>query len=509
MRPLCRLALLLLLGLLAWTSFLGSRSYLAGRVNDDRGPVARASVHFKGESGQVLTDPRGRFLLPLPSQNGARVTAWKMGYFIAGSPADSLPLVLKLDPLPGEDHEEYAWVDPVPDPGKPQNCGNCHPDIYREWSASGHARSANNRHFLNLYDGSDWQGRPNAGWNLLAERPDGVGVCNACHAPTAGFDLDLRPTAPKVKSQGPGPTQASQGVHCDFCHKVAEVDNDRIGLTHGRYGLKLLRPPEGQLFFGPLDDVDRHEDSFAQIYKESRYCASCHEGTVFGVPVYSTYSEWLASPAHREGKQCQTCHMAPTGTLSNLAPGKGGIHRDPYTLANHRFFAGSQADMLRQAVKVSAHLAVDGKEVCAEIEVRADGVGHRLPTGFVDRNLVLVVEGFDSKGQRVAPGRGPLLSPLAGPMLSGQAGRLYAKELKDFDGHSPVPFWRADPDAIDTRLVPGQADRIEVAFPPQVEQVTIRLLYRRFWPEVARVKGWPDNEITVLQQVITVSHSGG
>ena len=30
-----------------------------------------------------------------------------------------------------------------------------------------------------------------------------------------------------------------------------------IGLAHGRDALSLLRPAEGQLFFGPLDDVDR------------------------------------------------------------------------------------------------------------------------------------------------------------------------------------------------------------------------------------------------------------
>src|SRR5262249_31537693 len=130
---------------------------------------------------------------------------------------------------------------------------------------------------------------------------------------------------------------ALQGVHCDYCHKIAEVDNPQPGLTHGRFGLKLRRPAEGQLFFGPLDDVDRGDDAYSPLYRESRYCASCHEGTVFGVPVYTTYSEWLASPAAREGKQCQDCHMAPTGLLTNLAPGKGGIPRDPKTLANHRF----------------------------------------------------------------------------------------------------------------------------------------------------------------------------
>ena len=68
--------------------------------------------------------------------------------------------------------------------------------------------------------------------------------------------------------------------------------------------------------------------------------------------VYGTYSEWLNSPAATQGKQCQDCHMTPTGKMTNIAPGQGGIERDPKTLASHVMFAGSQADMLKQSLKV-------------------------------------------------------------------------------------------------------------------------------------------------------------
>src|SRR5262249_40322981 len=224
----------------------------------------------------------------------------------------------------------------------------------------------------------------------------------ACHAPTvlhgdpAYFDLS--------KTQG----VARHGVHCDFCHKIADAGLGTIGLTHGRFGLQLLRPAEGQLFFGPLDDVDRGEDSFSPLYKASRYCASCHEGTVFGVHVYGTHSEWLASPARKEGKQCQTCHMRPTGKMTNIAPGHGGIERDPKTLANHRFFAGSQLDMLRHAIQVSVSFDGDKSLRRLSIELRAGDVGHRVPTGFIDRHLVLIVEPLDANGKRVGMNEGPI-----------------------------------------------------------------------------------------------------
>jgi hypothetical protein len=468
-----------------------------GRVTDPDGPVAGARVRYQGTCPVVRTDRDGCFVLPAPPRGGARVTAAKEGCFIAGMPAGPTLLTLRLRRLPAEDFEGYRWVGPTPDPGHAANCGNCHPEVYREWAASGHARSVTNRRFRNLYDGSDWRGRPGIGWNLLGEHPAGAGVCNACHAPTAGFDADLRHPAGVDRL----------GVHCDYCHKVADADTKNVGRTHGRYGLTLRRPARGQIFFGPLDDVDRGEDSYSPLYLDSRYCASCHEGVVFGVPVYTTYSEWLESPARREGKQCQACHMAPTGTLTDLAPGKGGISRDPRTLASHRLPGGSR-EMLARCLKVTVRVERMDAQVRADVEVTASDVGHRVPTGFVDRNLVLVVEAGPASDRRRPAGRGPALPELAGPHLGGLPGKVFAKQLKDFRGRQPVPFWKADPDVCDTRLRPGLPDRTAFRFSPGVETLRVRLLYRRFWPEVARVKGWPDDEVAVADHMLTVPRAG-
>jgi hypothetical protein len=66
--------------------------------------------------------------------------------------------------------------------------------------------------------------------------------------------------------------------------------------------------------------------------------------------------------------------------------------------------------------------------------------------------------------------------------------------------YSPAPFWRAAPEVADTRLVPGVPDRLELAFPAAADHLRVRLLYRRFWQEVADAKGWADNE-TVIADV--------
>ena len=191
--------------------------------------MAGARVHLQGKREGFVTGADGLFTLPRPAGRAVHVTVWKEGYLIAGAVAGSPSVELRLDRLPAHDCEGYCWVSPRPDRRQGGNCGNCHGEIYREWAASGHARAANNRHFLNLYDGSDWQGRPGAGWNLLGERPEAAGVCTACHAPTV---TSLNDPAYFDLRQARG--VAACGVHCDYCHKVVDADNQRIGLTHGR-----------------------------------------------------------------------------------------------------------------------------------------------------------------------------------------------------------------------------------------------------------------------------------
>jgi len=464
---------------------------LDGRVTDQLGPVPGARIRVKGQSASVDSDAQGRFRLVGTDTTG-RITAWKNGYFIGGLDLAASPLEFTLKKLPAEDCTRYSWVDPAPIAQDVHACGKCHDEIYREWSVSAHARSASGRHFRNLYDGTDWNGKAEVGWSLKSQYPRGAGVCASCHAPTAEVAADLNQIDGVAKF----------GVHCDYCHKISGVGEGPIGRTHGRFNLDLLRPAEGQLFFGPLDDVDRGEDAFSPLYKESKYCASCHEGTVFGVHVYSTYSEWLVSPAKEEGKQCQTCHMKPTGTMTNMAPNKGGIERDPKTLANHRLFAGSQEEMLRQCVKLSARLERDADGVKTMIEVGAENVGHRVPTGFIDRHLILVVEALDSNGKSMPLGDGPSLPGAVGKLLAGKPGKLYAKLLNDEDGHSPAPFWLADPEPVDTRLTEGKPDSSTFRFAKETRRIRVRVIYRRFWREVAEVKQWPDDEIVIVEKIL-------
>ena len=465
-------------------------------------PLTGACVRIKGTTHQTTTDATGRFHL---RGQGQRVTAWKEGYFIGGVPVDQASaLLLRLRRLPQDDNPEYNWVEPTPNRDAPQHCGNCHGQIYREWAGSAHGRAGENRHFRNLYDGTDWEGRPNRGWNLRKEHPEGVSVCAGCHAPTVKFEDPAYEDFRQLRGVD------RRGVHCDYCHKIVDVSLSRLGQEHGRFSHQLLRPSTGQLFFGPLDDVDRDEDAYSPLYKESRYCASCHEGTVFGAKVYTTYSEWLASPAKRRGQQCQSCHMAPTGQMTNIAPGRGGMERDPKTLGSHGTPGGDLA-MLRRCLALKTTLRRDGPALHVTCTVTATNVGHRVPTGFIDRNLSLVVEPMTTQGHRLAPTSGPTLPAATGvgnpgeQNFAGLPGRFYAKLIADSEGQVPIPFWRFAQDVADTRLHPEQPDTTTWVFPAeQVVNVRVRLIYRRFFKLTADQKSWPRNDIVVIEETLPV-----
>ena len=486
-----------------------SRPAVRGQVVDGFRPVAGATVGFQGRRERVATDPLGSFALPAPASY-ARLVASKPGYYITAcdwSPKDLARLQLDLHPV-GE-WRPYQWIAPDPDRAQPEQCANCHAEIYREWSQSGHAQSASNPHFMNLYEGTDWQGNENIGWSLLADNREASGVCYSCHVPS--LEPDVTAIADLRKTSGVD----RQGVHCDFCHKVADVSVEHVGLDHGRFAMRLVRPPPGpQLFFGPLDDDDRGRAVYSSLYRESRYCASCHEGTVLGTHAYGEYSEWLASSYAKRGVQCQDCHMAPTGHMTNLAPGYGGMERDPQTLASHGSARGN-ADALRSHLVLTIEGSSSAKGVEAVVQVQVRGVGHRMPTGYPDRALILWVRALDGSGKPADLLEGPVLPPVAGQGaaaeggLAGEPGRMYAKILEGLDGRQPVPYWRPNRVKCDTRLLPDQTDRVTFRFrpvKPAQGAVTIvaQLLYRRFSKFLADQKGWPDNELVVVTKQTTL-----
>ena len=471
-------------------------------------PVAGAKVRIPGTATCCLTDKKGRFHLFAStfSPGAISVSVSKPGYFIRTTKWKSKPISIALRPLPDEDSLSYAWVDPRPNEASQQNCGNCHRQIFDEWQSSGHAVAARNSRFLDLYRGTDANGKSGQGWSFLADYPDGRDVCAACHAPSAGFDrgdnLDMRAFQSSVTEQGTRDDISGLGVHCDFCHKIQSVHKPLNGLAHGRFGIQLLRPRKAQLFFGPWEDANRPDNAFSSLQKSSRLCATCHEGTLFGVPVYTTYSEWLVSPARQAGRECQSCHM-PSQGHSNVAPGHGGMDRDPAQVSSHTMMPGGTVTMMRSALHLQARIVRTEQNISCVVDIVTHDVGHKVPTGFIDRHLLLVINARNKNGQGVRLSHGNILPAAAGD-LAGQAGRLLGRLAVDTTGQ-PVPFWKTDTEYQDTRLKPETTERFSWELPPTVAHVAVRLLYRRFWHTVTRSKGWPDETLELCERTLTIA----
>ncbi len=157
--------------------------------------------------------------------------------------------------------------------------------------------------------------------------------------------------------------------------------------------------------------------------------------------------------------------------------------------------------MLRRCLRLEVTLHRNSRGTDAHVRLGAQDVGHRVPTGFIDRQLILVVEGLTAAGQSVALSAGPTLPGAVGSEWQGKPGRLYARLLSDEAGRGPVPFWRAHAEPEDTRLIPGQVDVRQFTFAPGLARLRVRVLHRRFWAEVALRKGWPDRDLVVIDRI--------
>ncbi len=478
-----------------------------GTVVDEQGqPVAGALVRLQGSRHGTVADADGSFRLHVPEQlpEGATVTAAAPGYYNSGTSVLTDPIILRLRRLPAS-RPGYRWVDPSPEADESHACGHCHLQLYREWAASRHATSAINEQLLDVLYGTGTR-RDDAPprWAFFRDRPDVRGVCAPCHFPQAALGDPAMADPRRLTGV------AREGIHCDLCHKVVDVDVSKLPLQHGVHAYRILTPPDHQqAFFGPLPDAISEGDAYAPVYSDARYCAPCHEGLLLGVHVYRTYSEWLRSPAARQGKSCQHCHMPPPTGRSNTAPGRGGIERPREQLASHRFPGGDDPAMLSRALRVDeVRSSLANGQLKVTVTARAGAVGHRVPTGFPQRHFLLLVQAYDRHGMALRRLAGPVLPDVAGWSaslgyeLAGKPGLFFGRVF--YHRNRLAPFWLADRE-VDTTLAPATTVRGEFVFAAgeaAAGTTEVILIYRRFYPELEREKGWPTGE-RILWRAIT------
>lgn len=187
-----------------------------------------------------------------------------------------------------------------------QECRQCHPDQYREWSVSPHAYAQLSPIFNAM------QARIFA----LANGANGD-FCIRCHTPV-GMHLN----EPVVMANSERDPVSLEGVTCIVCHRLNEAYgkvSGRLPMTSGSISEPIFGPvgnPRFAELFGEeigrkfgKDKVHESVEPFFQLLN-SAFCAACHDVTTLnGTRFEEAFSNYKQSPASRKGVTCQDCHM--------------------------------------------------------------------------------------------------------------------------------------------------------------------------------------------------------
>ncbi len=520
-----------------------SGSIIGGKIFDEGEAVPDAVVRIQTSEYKALSAKDGSFVLevPDPFQGPLKLTAWAKGYFIGG-PVEAVKgqtdVVISLHRHNKQDNNEYEWLPSLKSEGSGENqgCAECHsrgksdtgdPLPVDEWLLDAHSQSAKNPRFLSLYSGTDLSGRKSPlttyvqtkdygtlpfppikdssyfGPGYKLDQPGHAGNCAACHLPVAAVNAPYDTDPTQVTGVG------TEGVNCDFCHKIWDVKLDPVsGLPFenrpGVMSLEFRRPFEGHQFFaGPLDDIAPGEDTFSELQRNSQICAACHFGVFWDTVVYNSFGEWLESPYSdpESGKTCQDCHMPPSGADHFALREKGGLKRNPETIFSHRMPGALDEELMTNAVSLSLEARPDTEGIHVSATIVNDQTGHHVPTDSPLRHMILIVSATDENGRALDLIRGPTLPDWCGVgdadegYYSGLPGKTFAKLLKEaWTNISPTAsYWNPTTVVMDNRIEAFASDVSEYVFSaPKSGTVRIEavLLYRRAYKELMELKGW-------------------
>ena len=268
------------------------------------------------------------------------------------------------------------WRRPIPPQGaapprfsplerslSPVSCGTCHPDQFRDWQSSWHAKSMGPGISGQLAE-------------MIKSEPAGARSCFTCHAPLAEQAPLIRGSEGLVPNPDLDAHLQSQGVVCASCHVRG---HQRFGPPR-RDGTVASRAPRESL---PHNGLTR-----TTAFLRSEFCASCHQFAPNGLALSgklleNTFEEWRASPAARRGQQCQDCHMPDRRHLWR------GIH-DPEMVKS-----GVQIKLVTGRARYRP-----GEKVTARLTITNTGVGHDFPT-YVTPRVLVQAQLLDAAGEPV------------------------------------------------------------------------------------------------------------
>ncbi len=377
----------------------------------------------------------------------------------------------------------------------PQTCGDCHSEIYEQWSNSMHNLAHKDFIYRKV---AEYTLRGTHNINERAEAES----CVKCHIPLgvlAGTPLKTSEDTPKASEP------AGQAIQCDYCHSTVKIEkmyNNGIIVAPGH------GEDEPGIKRGPYKDSesDFHETSFSSLHTESAFCGTCHnvKHVVFKTDLETTYDEWKSSPYNSKDPlkrvTCQGCHMyqkpGVPATGMTKRPENPGLASDDGPERKHvftHFFIGgnnyipgvfkdkNKIAMAEERLKHAATLSIDTSSLIGKgeftVKIINSGAGHYLPTGLTEvRQMWLEIIVLNDKGKPV--------------YISGQPdsnGYLYEKTVLfntvfgDGKGNPVHNVAKAREILKDLRIPPLKSFKKQINLPKQsgkIKSIKARLLYR-------------------------------
>jgi hypothetical protein len=505
----------LTLGVLTWLWLAQSATTqeivaVSGVVIDAEGPVVGAVVRQQATANATTSAADGTFTLSgLTEGISVTITAWTEGYYPGG--VEALPpqagVTITVRHHPTGDNPDHEWLTSMDDPDDPIGCGHCMV-AFPQWVNNAHGQSGVNPRLFSLYNGTELTGSLHLGGGYKDDFPGTAGNCANCHAPGAAAN------EPFTTDMNDLDGVETEGIFCDFCHKVADVYLDSAtGLPYpnmpGVQSMQLNRPPsDTHMFYGPFDDVTRRV-SYLELEKKSQFCAPCHQFSFWGTPIYESFREWLESPYPAQGVECQTCHMVPTGVDYFVFPEKGGLIRDPALIASHLQPGAADEELLQNTVTMTLSARQVGNRIRVTAIITNTEAGHHVPTDFPGRHVILTVSAKNGEGQTLYQQSGPTV-PGWGGAQAGLPGQAFAKVLRDLEtGESPaVNYWKQTIIASDNRIPALGSDTSVYQFAaPNVSgpvTVSAELRFRRAFQAVMDTRGWNTPDILMEKAEIVI-----
>jgi hypothetical protein len=227
-----------------------------------------------------------------------------------------------------------------------QQCGECHKQIFDEWSSSQHAYASLSPMFHQFEQRFTELTRGTVGT-----------FCVRCHQQVGTQLGEDRATPLWQRSQ-----ISREGISCITCHRVKEAYGKVNGERRVEAG-KIYDPVYGSGEKSVIKEVLANKETYSvktsddgrgnsihngmmtnpQITK-SEFCVSCHQVAVnLGIKLEIVWDQYRASPAKADGITCQDCHMGkvpgkPEGYATAPSAVVGGKEINPGRRhANHAF----------------------------------------------------------------------------------------------------------------------------------------------------------------------------